>query len=307
MKQRVTKAKPRETSAANGWNRWTAARLRDLADLLEQQGANPFRTGAYRRAAATLDTMQRNAGDIVASEGVKGLIDLPHIGKSIASAIVEMIQTGRWLQLERLRGSADPLKLFRTIPGIGPKLATDIESHLHVETLEDLEAAAYDGRLNEVPGIGARRVTAIRQALASLLQRRRVGQTSAVMSMPNVADLLDVDREYREKSETGQLPLIQPRRFASDDGASLPIFHTQRGSWHFTALYSNTPRAHELGRTRDWVVIYFHADSEPEAQCTVVTEHFGPLRGLRVVRGREEESGQFHAHPPVRVNRNPIG
>jgi hypothetical protein len=103
------------------------------------------------------------------------------------------------------------------------------------------------------------------------------------------------------------LPLIQPRRFASDEGASLPIFHTQRGDWHFTALYSNTPRAHELGRTRDWVVIYFHADSEPEAQCTVVTEHFGPLRGLRVVRGREEESGRFHAHPPADVNHTPNG
>ncbi len=307
MKQLDTNAGPQETTAANGWNRWIAARLRDVADLLEQQGANPFRTGAYRRAAGTLDTMQRNAGDILASEGVEGLIELPHIGKSIASAIVEMIQTGRWLQLERLRGSVDPVKLFRTIPGIGPKLAADIESRLHVETLEDLEAAAYDGRLSEVPGVGPRRVTAIRQALASLLQRRRVGMTSQASSVPDVADLLDVDREYREKSEAGQLPLIQPRRFASDEGASLPIFHTQRGDWHFTALYSNTPRAHELGRTRDWVVIYFHADSEPEAQCTVVTEHFGPLRGLRVVRGREEESGRFHAHPPADVNHTPNG
>jgi len=286
MKQLVTKAGSRETVAANDWNRWIAARLRDVADLLEQQGANPFRTGAYRRAAGTLDTMQRNAGDIVAREGVEGLIELPHIGKSIASAIVEMIQTGRWLQLERLRGSTDPLKLFRTIPGLGPKLAADIESHLHVETLEDLEVAAYDGRLNEVPGIGTRRVTAIRQALASLLQRRRVGKAPLKTALPDVADLLDVDREYREKSEAGQLPMIQPRRFASDEGTSLPIFHAQRSDWHFTALYSNTPRAHELDRTRDWVVIYFHADSEPEAQCTVVTEHFGPLRGLRVVRGR---------------------
>jgi putative hydrolase len=238
---------------------------------------------------------------------VEGLIELPHIGKSIAAAIVEMIQTGRWLQLERLRGSVDPLKLFCTIPGIGPKLAADIESHLHAETLEDLEVAAYDGRLNEVPGIGTRRVTAIRQALASLLQRRRVGLASVTISVPDIADLLDVDREYREKSEAGQLPLIKPRRFATDDGASLPIFHTQKGKWHFTVLYSNTPRAHELGRTRDWVVIYFHADNEPETQCTVVTEHFGPLRGLRVVRGREEESGRFHAHPSAQANNSPNG
>ena len=307
MKQVVKKARPRDTVAANDWNHWIAARLRDVADLLEQQGANPFRTGAYRRAADTLDTMQRNARDILARQGVEGLIELPHIGKSIASAIVEMIQTGRWLQLERLRGSIDPVKLFCTIPGIGPRLAADIVSHLHVETLEELETAAYDGRLREVPGVGPRRVTAIRQALASLLQRRRVGRTTQPTSVPDVAELLDVDLEYREKSEAGQLPLIQPRRFASDEGASLPIYHTQRGDWHFTVLYSNTPRAHELGRTRDWVVIYFHAHSEPEAQCTVVTEHFGPLRGLRVVRGREEESGRFHAHAAAEVGHTPNG
>jgi hypothetical protein len=59
----------------------------------------------------------------------------------------------------------------------------------------------------------------------------------------------------------------------------------------------DTPRAHELGRTRDWMVICYHADDEPEGQCTVVTEHFGSLRGLRVVRGREEESGRMHANP----------
>ncbi len=307
MKPLAKIGRPRKVSAADNWNRWIAARLRDVADLLEQQGANPFRTGAYRRAAGTLDTMQQSAKDILAREGVEGLIELPHIGKSIASAIVEMIQTGRWLQLERLRGSIDPVKLFSTIPGIGPKLAADLESHLHVETLEDLEVAAYDGRLNEVPGMGSRRVTAIRQALASLLHRRRVGMTSQATSVPDVSELLDVDREYREKSEAGQLPLIQPRRFASDEGASLPIFHTQRGDWHFTVLYSNTPRAHELGRTRDWVVIYFHADSEPEAQCTVVTEHFGPLRGMRVVRGREEESGRFHAHASRGAGYTPNG
>ena len=128
-----------------------------------------------------------------------------------------------------------------------------------------------------------------------MLQRRRTGRKPADAILPPVDLILDVDREYREKAEAGKLALIRPRRFASDEGASLPIFHTQRGDWHFTALYSNTPRAHELGRTRDWVVIYFHADSEPEGQCTVVTEHFGPLRGLRVVRGREEQTGQFHA------------
>jgi hypothetical protein len=65
--------------------------------------------------------------------------------------------------------------------------------------------------------------------------------------------------------------------------------HTTRNGWHFTVLFSNTARAHELGKTRDWVVVYFHSTGGTPAQRTVVTESHGPLAGARVVRGREDE------------------
>ena len=55
----------------------------------------------------------------------------------------------------------------------------------------------------------------------------------------------------------------------------------------FTVLFSNTQKAHELQKTNDWVVVYFHTVSEPEAKCAIVTEARGPLEGERVVRGRE--------------------
>jgi hypothetical protein len=77
----------------------------------------------------------------------------------------------------------------------------------------------------------------------------------------------------------------------------LPILHTVRGTWHFTALYSNTALAHQLGRTGDWVVIYFHRDATPEGRRTIVTETQGPTRGLRVVRGREAECKVTGASP----------
>jgi len=277
-------------------NRWVAARLREASELLAQQGANPFRAGAYARAATTLDESDRDIAEILDAEGVEGLTALPHVGRSIASAIAEMVHTGRWVQLERLRGTLDPVKLFQTVAGIGPGLATEIHEHLQVDTLEALEAAAYDGRLDKVPGIGKRRLQAIRHALAAMLQRRRPqGPGGGEPRSPSVSLLLDVDHEYRERAEAGDLRKIQPRRFSGQGGPWLPILHTQRGDWHFTALYSNTPRAHELGRTHDWVVIYYHSDSAPEGQVTVVTEHFGPLKGLRVVRGRERESAEAHA------------
>jgi hypothetical protein len=70
--------------------------------------------------------------------------------------------------------------------------------------------------------------------------------------------------------------------------------HAQRGEWHFTALFSNTARAHQLGRTRDWVVIYYYDHDHLESQCTVVTETAGPLKGLRVIRGRELECARHY-------------
>jgi putative hydrolase len=69
------------------------------------------------------------------------------------------------------------------------------------------------------------------------------------------------------------------------------------------ALYSNTARAHELGRTGDWVVVvvYFYDDHHQEGQRTIVTETHGPLAGRRVVRGHEAECGEYYAQdePPA--------
>ena len=66
------------------------------------------------------------------------------------------------------------------------------------------------------------------------------------------------------------------------------MLHAQRGSRHYTALYSNTARAHELGRTHDWVILFFDGQGG-ERQCTVITAERAPLRGRRIVPGREVE------------------
>ena len=79
------------------------------------------------------------------------------------------------------------------------------------------------------------------------------------------------------------------------------MLHTRRGDWQFTVLFSNTQKAHELGKTNDWVVIYFQAGAGPVGQCTVVTETHGFLKGRRVVRGRERECTAHHAATRPRV------
>jgi hypothetical protein len=274
--------------AGGALNQQIAARLREAAELLEQQQANPFRVGAYRRAAETVAGMDKDVAALLEEEGIEGLDALPGIGPVLAQAIAQMARTGRWALLERLRGAVAPELLFQTIPGLGPELARRIHERLDVDTLEALEVAACDRHLEEVPGIGPRRAAMLRASLASILGRTRPARRMHAIE-PGVDLLLDVDREYRREAERDALPKIAPRRFNPSGEAWLPILHTERADWRFTALFSNTARAHELRRSRDWVVIYFHQDSGPEGQRTVVTETRGPASGHRVVRGREAE------------------
>jgi hypothetical protein len=108
-----------------------------------------------------------------------------------------------------------------------------------------------------------------------------------------VALLLAVDAEYRRRAEAGDLPKLAPRRFNPTQEAWLPVMRTEQDGWVMTALFSNTARAHEAGKTNDWVVIYYQKHG-PEQQCTLVTGLRGSLKGKRVIRGREKECLQFY-------------
>ena len=114
--------------------------------------------------------------------------------------------------------------------------------------------------------------------------------------------ILAIDACYREGAEADVLPRIAPRRFNEEGRAWLPILRSKRSGWSFTALYSNTARAHQFDRTHDWVVIHFERN-DTAGQCTVVTEPRGLLRGKRVVRGRESECREHYwmpsCHPPL--------
>jgi len=117
---------------------------------------------------------------------------------------------------------------------------------------------------------------------------------------PGVGELLGVDHEYRHKADAGALPTIAPRRFNPQKESWLPVLHTERGDRHYTALFSNTARAHELGRTQDWVVIYCDC-GRAEQQFTVITASHGILAGRRIVRGREEECAAYYGRAPLKT------
>jgi len=273
-----------------------AQKLREVALLLEDQGANRFRVQAYRKAAETIERWTVPAAEIVQQGGTDGLQALPGIGVSLARSIHTLVVTGRLPMLDRLRGSLDPISLLASIPGIGPALAHRLHDDLHIETFEQLEMAAHDGRLADIEGIGPKKLQGIIDSLTARLGRvRRPIQTAGSRSTgePPVDELLDVDGEYREAAQTGRLQRIAPHRFNPQKEAWLPILHSQRGARHYTALFSNSALAHQLKKTRDWVLPYYD-DDHGERQCTVITSHQPPFIGKRIVRGREEDCADYY-------------
>lgn len=158
-----------------------------------------------------------------------------------------------------------------------------------IETLEELETAAHDGRLSEISGIGEKRLAGIIDSLAGRLGRvrERFGGRAAEVSPeePSGAELLDVDRQYRENAAAGVLRMIAPRRFNLTGEAWLPILHTERGPRHYTALFSNTSRAHQFKKTRDWVILIGLR---------------GHCAGRRIVRGRESECTAYYQAQALR-------
>lgn len=262
-----------------------------VAELLEAQAASTHRVRAWREGARAVRDHDRELGDVFRDHGRVGLEAIPHIGARLANVIIELIRTGGCAILDRLRG--DAVRRFEELPGLGHTLAERIQRELHVETLEELAAAARDGRLAHVPGLGPRRIATIHDVLAARLAASR--HEAPVTREPPVALLLEVDRAYREGVAAHRLPTIAPRRFNPGGIAWLPILHLERDGWQLTALFSNTALAHKLGRTTDWVVIYFHEPHQPDGQATVVTERRGPQVGRRVVRGREAECAALDA------------
>jgi putative hydrolase len=277
-------------------NRLVAGMLSELADLLEAQHASEFRVAAYRNAAGTLINLRTPIRKIAGDDGVSGLRRIQTVGHSIASLIDQYLRTGRMSLLDRLRGEATAERIFTTVASIGPELAHRIYEQLHIETLPELYQATISGELDEVPGIGQKRVRAIHDCLAQRVQRNpsATPPTHPVTdrSIP-IAELLEIDVEYREKAAEERLPKIAPVKFNPGGVAWLPILHTERDDRHYTAIFSNTARAHELNTTNDWVVIY-RDDDKHHGRWTVITSQFGRLRGCRIIRGREDECRDFY-------------
>ena len=145
-------------------NQDVADALDELADVSEILGEQGFRVLAYRRAATRI----RETGASVAELAQQGTAkELPGIGATIESKIVEMTETGSMSALEKRRAEVpSEVRQFLRLPGLGPKTAARIWRELGVTTLEELRVAAEQQRVRTLQGLGAKSEERILEALA---------------------------------------------------------------------------------------------------------------------------------------------
>lgn len=130
--------------------------MRDLGFLTEMMEEDPnvqFRARAYYRAADTIASLSENVTDIYGKHGVNGLLEIPSVGKAIASKIEEYIKRGKMHHLEELKAKV-PINIDELygIGGMGPKTIKMLYDKLQIKNLAELEKAANEGKLKTLPG-----------------------------------------------------------------------------------------------------------------------------------------------------------
>ncbi|MDP1548691.1 MAG: DNA polymerase/3'-5' exonuclease PolX [Nitrosomonas sp.] len=141
-----------------------AAVFEEIADLLEIQGANPFRIRAYRNAARVVGELSQEISRLL--EKGEDLTELPGIGDDLAGKIKEIAGSGHCSLLDRLHTELPPaITELLKIPSLGPKRVKALYHDLDVQTLEQLYRAARDGKIRDLPGFGEKTENNILQAI----------------------------------------------------------------------------------------------------------------------------------------------
>src|SRR5512141_1457366 len=150
-------------------NRQLAETFVLIADLLEIKGEVIYKTLAYRKAAESLATLGEDVNDLWKEDRLQ---DSPGVGKAIAEKINELMETGKLGFLEKLKKEVPPsLAEWLKVPSLGPKKVAMIWKTLNITTLPELEEAAKDGKLRELPSMGSKSEAVILAGIASLGRR----------------------------------------------------------------------------------------------------------------------------------------
>jgi DNA polymerase (family 10) len=147
-----------------------AAILEDVANLMELTGENPFKVRAYQNAARAISSLEEPLDELVASGR---LASVPGLGETLVQRIQELVQTGHMAYYEDLQARVpEGLRTMLRIPGLGPKKVRAIYDQLGITTIPELQAAAMEGRIAQLPGFGTKTQENILKGIAFLTRHQ---------------------------------------------------------------------------------------------------------------------------------------
>lgn len=202
-------------------NRAIAERFALIADMLEVKGESIFRINAYRRAARAVEALTE---DIAAIAARGELTAIPGIGEATAAKIAEFLETGTMRVYEELAASLPPgLTTLMAVPEIGPKTALLLHERLGVTSIDELEAAAREGRIRHLPRMGAKTEANILKGIAMLRRsgtRRPLGVVLPVATelverlrrVPGVKEISVAGSLRRLKETIGDIDVLVTSR-----------------------------------------------------------------------------------------------
>ncbi|PEN14962.1 DNA polymerase III [Longibacter salinarum] len=198
----------------------------EVADLLDLQGANPFRIRAYRNAARTLSQLSEPVAEMI-RDG-RDLSELPDIGDDLAEKIEVIVQTGTLPLLEELEKEVDPaMTELMDVPGLGPSRVRTLHDELGISSRAELTKAAEEGKVRTIKGFGEKSEQNILKGLKDIGEEKRwllsradpvVHSLKAYLEDHEAVEKVDVAGSYRRRKETvGDLDLL----VLSDDGVAV--------------------------------------------------------------------------------------
>jgi len=231
-------------------NREISEIFEKIGDILEFKGDSSFRVNAYRKVARVLQDLTEDI-EVIHQEG--RLRSIPGVGWGIAKKIAEYLDTGKMTKYEKVRkGVPDELIRLLGIPGMGPKTVALVYQKLGIEDIESLEKAVQEGRLRDLPRLGARKEENILRGIK--LMREAGKRISLGVALPLVERIVD---DLKRRAKVSQVYPAGSLRRMKETVGDIDILATGTDGGRIIAAFTSGPGVRDVlasGETKGSII-----------------------------------------------------
>ncbi len=238
-------------------NKGIAHVFQEMGDMLEVKGENIFRVNAYKRAALTVMNFAGDFRDVVDKNPEK-LLKIPGIGKELAKKIVELVQTGKCSEHEKMKKSfPEGLLELLNLRGVGPKKVKLFFGELGIDNLKKLEKAAKGHVLKDLPGMGEKSEYEILRAIE---EYSRFSPERSLISEASL-EAERIIKHMKNCKETGKIEFAGSLRRGQETVGDIDILVTSKKPESYEIImnhfvkYKDVLKVVAFGETKSSVIL----------------------------------------------------